>query len=251
MKTTTEFNYTQKYYDIESWKLKIDTSSTPDFSILDHPLNAEFYLKNLSYDIAQNTAKCIELFAGKIFKMWTLTEHSHLISTEVIEHFKHVFRHEQSEDGKNYWEREEELINIEILQKYIDEIRIHAHQIDQTDYGYMLLNTTTDYDSTRQRASSGHPGTWNTYHTFDKNSDQREFIKYEIERDNQCITEWIPIEDRKLYIFENPRSNRPDTFLVRKCFPEEARISQYNRLVEFIRIARKYKLPITTQFHTC
>ncbi len=248
--TSVGVDYSSEYNDIKGWKFEIDTSSIDNFSIIDLPNNLSFYLENWSHNLVERTSKKLEVLPGKVLEFWTLPTFSNKISLEVTEVFKEIFKQTQTNRGdlEDYWERITE-IDISILDNYLKEINEFVYQLDHTNYGYQMIQTQSKYETTSLRGASGFEVYWSTQHTYDKTDEKREFIKFETSENGTKKIEWIPIEDRKLYLFENPKTNKKECFLIKKTFPDEEQINQYDRLVEFFRLARRHKLPIIVKFN--
>jgi len=243
-------DYSNEYSDIRGWKFEIDTSTIDKFSIIEFPNNLNFYLENWSHNLIERTSKKLEVLPGRTLEFWTLPTYSNRISTDVIDVFKKVFKQTQTNrgDSGNYWERITE-IEITILEKYLNDIKEFVYLFDYSNYGYQMIQIQSKYETTSLRGASGYDAYWGTQHTFDKENEKREFIKFETTENGNKKIEWIPIKDRKLYLFDNPKTNEKEGFLIRKLYPEEVQIHQYDRLTELFRIARRHKLPITVRFN--
>lgn len=243
-------DYTKEYYDINNWKLEIETNSISDFSIMNFPANLKFYLENWNINIVNRTSKKLEVLPGKVFGFWTLPQYSAIISVEIIEYFKVVFKQTQTNRGDNedYWERQLDL-NIEILEKYLKEIRPFVFHFDHLNYGYKMVQIQSRYETTYLRGSGGYDVNWDTKHTYERNNEKREFIRFEKIIDKEKAIEWLPIEDRKLYLFDNPKTGESEGFIIKKDFPEEAQVGQYDRVLELLNISQRNDLNIKLKFN--
>ncbi len=245
-------DYSIEYTDINNWKLDVETNAIPGFRLFHYPAILDFYLKNWNNDIEERTAKRIEVLPGKVFGFWTLPLYSHRISAEIVGYFKDVFKQTQINKGddEDYWERQENL-DMDILEGYLKEIKPFVFQFDHQHYGYQMVQISSRYEATHLRGANGYDVNWSTEHTFDKANDKREFIRFEQHADKDRKVDWLPIEDRKLYLFDNPKTGVPEGFMIKKTFPEEVQIEQYDRVCELVGLARHHKLPIRLRFNQC
>ncbi len=142
------------------------------------PANLSFYLENWNNRIEERTSKKIEVLPGKVFSFWTLPQYSAKISTEIIEYFKEVFKQTQTNRGDNedYWERQLDL-NVDMLEKYLKEIRPFVFQFDHLNFGYKMIQIQSRYETTYIRGASGYAVNWDTKHTYDKDNEKRRFIR--------------------------------------------------------------------------
>lgn len=167
-------DYTKEYYDINNWKLEVETGSINDFSILNLPAILNFYLENWNNNIEDRTSNKIEVLPGKVFGFWTLPQYSTKISPEIISYFKDVFKQTKTNkgDAEDYWERQLDL-NIEILEKYLQEIKPFVFQFDHLNYGYKMMQIQSRFEATYLRGASGYDVNWDTKHTYERDNKKR------------------------------------------------------------------------------
>jgi hypothetical protein len=241
---------TKEYSDVKNWKLSIDTSSIHDFNILNTPNILQFYLEHWNNGIKEQTSKKLQVLPGKVFEFWTKPEFGNKISVNLRNYFKVVFKQSQTNRGDNedYWDRKM-IIDKEHLKQYLNEITPLIFLFDHLNYGYNMVQTQSRYETTYLRGASGWDVNWDTKHTFDRDHKQREFIKYQNANSGNPTTEWISIEDRKTYVFDNPVTGQIESFMMKKYFPEENQIEQYDRVHELLGIAERNKLDIRLEFN--